>query len=38
MRIGSQAVHIRDVALELRERGQLPAAFVAVLDNIPTKG
>lgn len=31
-----EAVHIRDVALQLRERGQLPAAFIAVLDSIPT--
>jgi len=30
-----EAVHILDVALELRERGQLPAAFVAVLDSMP---
>ncbi len=30
-----EAVHIRDVAFELRECGLLPAAFVAVLDRIP---
>jgi alkylhydroperoxidase/carboxymuconolactone decarboxylase family protein YurZ len=31
-----EAVHIRDVAFELRERSLLPAAFVTVLDSIPT--
>ena len=31
-----EAVHIRDVAFELNERGLLPAAFVTVLDSIPT--
>ena len=30
-----EAVHIRDVAYELLELGQLPAAFADVLDNIP---
>jgi hypothetical protein len=30
-----EAVHIRDVAFELRERGLLPAAFIRVLDSIP---
>ena len=30
-----EAVHIRDVALELQATGQLPAAFVAVLNKIP---
>lgn len=30
-----EAVHIRDVASELRAQGQLPAAFVAVLERIP---
>lgn len=31
-----EAVHIRDVAYELRESGQLPPSFVAVLDRIPS--
>ena len=31
-----EAVHIRDVAYELRETGQLPPSFVAVLDRIPS--
>lgn len=31
-----EAVHIYDMALELREQNQLPAAFMAVLDNIHT--
>jgi alkylhydroperoxidase/carboxymuconolactone decarboxylase family protein YurZ len=30
-----EAVHIYDVARELHEAGQLPSAFVAVLDKIP---
>lgn len=30
-----EAVHVRDVAFELSERGLLPAAFVAVVDKIP---
>ena len=30
-----EAVHIRDVAEELHERGQLPESFTAVLDLIP---
>jgi alkylhydroperoxidase/carboxymuconolactone decarboxylase family protein YurZ len=30
-----EAVHIRDVAFELRDRGLLPAAFINVLDSIP---
>jgi alkylhydroperoxidase/carboxymuconolactone decarboxylase family protein YurZ len=30
-----EAVHIHDVAVELREQGLLPAAFVAVLERIP---
>lgn len=30
-----EAVHIRDVAFELRERGELPPDFAAVLDYIP---
>lgn len=30
-----EAVHIRNVAFELREHGLLPAAFVDVLDKIP---
>jgi len=30
-----EAVHIRDVAQELREQGLLPERFVAVLDRIP---
>lgn len=33
-----EAVHIRNVALELRERGELPEAFVSVLDKIPVPG
>ncbi len=33
-----EAVHIRNVALELRERGELPESFVSVLDNIPVPG
>lgn len=31
-----EAVHIHNVAIELRKLGLLPEAFVAVLDGIPT--
>ena len=30
-----EAVHIRDVAFELREQGLLAASFVTVLESIP---
>ena len=30
-----EAVHIRNVAVELREQGLLPQRFVEVLDRIP---
>jgi alkylhydroperoxidase/carboxymuconolactone decarboxylase family protein YurZ len=33
-----EAVHIRNVALELHERGELPESFVSVLDKIPMPG
>lgn len=32
-----EAVHVYDIACELRERGALPGRFVSVLDSIPDK-